>query len=255
MIAELGVFEFCRDRVGSDRLYVSLLDEEKDMHAWLCQLRQYEPHMQSLLSSIIQPHMTVLDLGANCGIHTCLMSKLAKRVIAVEACPRIYRHLLETLRINGCTNVETHNVGLWDRKTTLEFYFDPQWPGGSSLSFAKRGNTEPEEISVMPLDDLVAEPVDLVKLDVEGAEKFVLRGGCRIFDSLPVLLLEMNRHCTNTFFDYDVMDVAHQAMAFGYRNIFKHIDDKWGQVTISQLAESTDMVSDVLFLRKEVLIS
>jgi FkbM family methyltransferase len=121
---------------------------------------------------------TILDLGANVGIATLYLHDRYPhaRILAVEADPVTYARLVANTR--GLENVETVNVAISDAEGEVSLY-RMAWSIGSSIR--ARGN-ESTEIRV-PSTSIAAlmrardiDHVDLLKLDVEGAEIAALRG-------------------------------------------------------------------------------
>lgn len=117
-----------------------------------------------------------LDVGAHVGHYTLRAAGIARKVIAVEPNPPSAARLRENLAVNGIVNVDVREVAAWDARVSLAL--EP--PRGGCQ---RDGSTRVREliggpVRGIPLDDfLVAEPrVDLVKLDVEGADLHALRG-------------------------------------------------------------------------------
>jgi len=120
----------------------------------------------------------VYDIGANVGFYTLLASALAGprgRVVAFEPLPRNLEFLRAHVAMNGMTNVVIRSVALADHPGTRPF---DDTPGPSEAHLAARGSLT---VECATLDALVAKgeipPPDVIKMDVEGAELLVLRGG------------------------------------------------------------------------------
>lgn len=144
----------------------------------------------ALLGSLIRPGMTVIDVGANLGLYTVLLSRLVGpegRVLAFEPDPALFADLRESCRRNGCTNVEPHNVALGSRRDRLVLKKMAFNSGDNHLG-AGGGTAFRHEISVpvVPLDEFAPglDP-DIIKIDVQGWELEVLRGADKLLDSSP----------------------------------------------------------------------
>jgi FkbM family methyltransferase len=115
-----------------------------------------------------------------------MLSPRFRKVLAVEANPETFKLLEENIRLNKATNVKAINRALWcEDGKQLEFFITKMNVGASSLKrdlIAEEGLTIDRKISVytITLDTLFEKEgikdVDLMKLDVEGAEYEALQG-------------------------------------------------------------------------------
>lgn len=151
--------------------------------------KEFEPSVKEVLHQFHSG--TFVDIGANIGLYTIMMSKiLGKRgkVIGIEPDPDLFSVLKENVRINNCSNVELFNVAAWSTDSKLKLY-KAQF-GASFLhnSVMKKISEKYDEVDAVPLDKIVKqEKVDLIKIDVEGAEVEVFKGSKRIFFNNPSL--------------------------------------------------------------------
>ena len=142
-----------------------------------------------------------MDVGANVGAATLPMARAvgaAGRVIAVEPGPPYVARLKANLALNVglADRVSIHQLGLSDAPGTLVWRPDPDNPANAGLS-AAHPDRVPNEVSVpvTTLDDLMSQlgvdRLDFIKVDVEGMELEVFRGGRRTLETLrPVVLFE-----------------------------------------------------------------
>jgi FkbM family methyltransferase len=147
---------------------------------------RWDPEVWESISSGLSNGAIMLDVGAHIGYFTLKSSKRvgkSGRVIAFEPDPWTLETLRANLAANNAANVTIVPVACTDSETTLKFYHARVNSGGSSLSRATAsGAGDPHEFTVRgrPIDDVVQElevqRIDVLKVDVEGAELFVLRG-------------------------------------------------------------------------------
>jgi FkbM family methyltransferase len=178
----------------------------------------WEPHVRQLLEQLVQPDWVCLDIGANIGVHTLALATLARsgKVFAFEAGPTNFRYLeRNTEQSVPTTCIQTV---LWGRPCTLHFDEIDEFAGCSHITMrepADEGKADlpsashpylPNNVTVhihrrtvpaIPLDDWVRDQqldrLNLIKLDVEGAEEQVLAGASRTLASFqPLLLTEYN---------------------------------------------------------------
>jgi FkbM family methyltransferase len=165
---------------------------------------EFETGTTTIASALVQPSDTVLDIGANIGWFTTLFASRLRgggRCIAFEPNPETFRLLEDNCTMNGSgPAVVLRNIGLADAPGTLQLHmFQGLGSGRASLSNLGRKDATTVDIPVITLDDALAEinvgAVDLIKIDVEGAEMKVLRGAKALLaqDPAPIWIVEMNR--------------------------------------------------------------
>ena len=118
----------------------------------------------------------ILDCGANVGLASLYFQRRypEARITAYEADPALYRILRSNLDANGAGAVEAQHAAVWTAAGTLTFQCEGSDSGMiGSLPGAVHGRAT-EVPSVRLRDLLEAEPIDLLKLDIEGAEDLVL---------------------------------------------------------------------------------
>ena len=139
------------------------------------------------------PAPRILDCGANVGLASLFFHRLypGARITAFEADPALFAILNTNLNANEASAVETRHVALWTSTGTLTFHCEGSDSGMiGSLPGAVEGRAT--TVPSLRLRDVLDEgPVDLLKLDIEGAEDAVLA------DCEPVL------HCVKAI----VMDL------------------------------------------------
>jgi FkbM family methyltransferase len=153
------------------------------------------------VEKFLQPGMCVLDIGAHHGLYTLLASRRVGsggKVIAFEPSPRERRLLIQNLRLNSCSNVRLESCALGNEHARSDLYLVQGREDGCN-SLRPPATTAPTQtvlVDVISLDDYLlnagVKKVDFVKLDVEGAEREVLRGAPYLFGtSRPVILAEV----------------------------------------------------------------
>lgn len=140
-----------------------------------------------------------LDIGANIGNHTLVMSRHARQVLAFEPQPEVFQILSRNIEANGITNVRAHPVGLSDCNDSLVLYTNLEGNSGGSTFNPKRrpGHHLKVRSEVRIGDEFLAsqgvDRVDLIKIDVEGYELEVLKGLAKtIREHQPIVVIEWN---------------------------------------------------------------
>lgn len=142
---------------------------------WYCGL--HEVHEMAFVLHLLRPGEHFLDVGANVGSYTVLAGgAVGARVTAVEPVPATYQHLQRNVALNELgERAHCWQLGLSEQPGELRF--------SSGLDTVNHVLAEGEDlpavtVPVVRLDDLVGDDVPvLIKIDVEGHELAVLRGG------------------------------------------------------------------------------
>ena len=155
----------------------------------------YEPHLQTLFRRYIRPTDTVVDVGANVGLHSVLFDTLAARVLAFEPHPRIQHALRRT--ISGLPRTRLIACALADFEGTAPFNVEGDHTAGALSALG-------ELVQVRRLDDvLMGDPVHFMKVDVEGHEVGVFRGAERTLRAhRPVIVYEQLRRAGSDAHDF-----------------------------------------------------
>lgn len=127
------------------------------------------------------PTPLIIDAGGNIGITTLFFKNRFpnSRVIAFEAARRNYELLVRNVDDNNLKDVQVVFGALGTETGTRTLFFNTRNPGGSTMhadvANSKREKAfTAEEVPALRLSDYITEPVDLLKLDVEGGEGEIL---------------------------------------------------------------------------------
>lgn len=131
----------------------------------------------------------ILDCGANIGISVLHYKRLfpEARITAFEPDPQICEVLRRNLRINGASDVEVIEAALWDSEGELEFACDGADGGHLNDVVGSDKNTL---VRTQLLSGYLNEPIDLVKMDIEGAEGRVILEAGRCLHNVASISLE-----------------------------------------------------------------
>ncbi|MXV74910.1 FkbM family methyltransferase [Candidatus Poribacteria bacterium] len=157
-----------------------------------------ERYIVTKLLKLIKPGDTCWDIGANIGFYTCLLAALVGdngTVVAFEPAARTYGYLKENVSLNQFTNVTVVNKGLGNKQEQRHLYYSEAGlaEGTASLKYAD-GRAASERVTLDTIDNLFRElpPPKFVKIDVEGYQLEVLRGGEHFLKAhAPLLIAEL----------------------------------------------------------------
>lgn len=124
----------------------------------------------------------IIDCGANIGLSIIYMKQLypEARIIGFEPDERNFELLRKNIESLGYQNVNVRKEAVWIRDTELQFADT----GSMSSRIEQSGTGKTKAVKAVRLRDLLTEPVDFLKLDIEGAEYEVLKD---IKDKLPLV--------------------------------------------------------------------
>lgn len=160
----------------------------------------YEKLQLSIFEQLAINSETIVDVGANIGLYTALGAKSMKKqgnIISFEPIPGNIELLKENIKLNSLSSkvkIAAYAAGEDDRK--LELYISQKSVGNHSAGGAGArdygGMLEVQQTSIDNyLKKKSVKKVDLIKIDVEGYDGYVLKGALKtIADSHPALMIE-----------------------------------------------------------------
>jgi len=184
-----------------------------------------EPDTADLLRALLQPGMVLADVGAHFGEYTLLGARRVGdtgEVHAFEPDPRVHDALVENVRLNRLERVVIRPWAVSDAEGEVELRLAAE-PALSALAVASSPLSPGQRVHrvrAVTLDGYVAaRRLDVVKIDVEGAEMRVLRGAQRLLQrapaEAPVLIFECAAH-NYARFGYSPADVFRLLRRSGY---------------------------------------
>lgn len=165
---------------------------------------EFEPSNTAAFRRIVRPGDVCLDAGANFGFYSCSFAKWGARVFSFEPVPSTYRLLQENVQLNAMeSSVRVFNSALGDQPGSIRiFTFRELSHGHASSSDLGRADAIPVDCPIDTIDAVCdrekLDRVDFVKIDVEGYEFEVLKGGAGLLSrpQAPVIHFEVNAECT-----------------------------------------------------------
>jgi FkbM family methyltransferase len=191
--------------------------DEVDLALKLLELRR-ENHGEGVVA---------IDCGANIGVHAIDWGRRMAswgRVIAIEAQERIFYALAGNIAINNCFNVSAIHAAVTDADGEMGIPTPNYLERASFGSLELKPLAHPEfigqkidyrqealtQVRAIRLDSLNLERLDLIKIDVEGMELDVLRGGADSMRKLkPIMLIEHHKS--------DIEAIGQMLRDWGYR--------------------------------------
>lgn len=194
-----------RISIGRRRFAFVVDASDRLLTPWFVASGRYEVELTRYLTRTVRPSDNCLDVGANFGYFSVLMARLARpgRVIGLEPDPAVARLARDNLRINGLDGpAEVRSCAATADGQPLRLFRRFGRSGNTSIIQSPPSFTdlmdeppvEPFDAQGVRLDDLLPAldgRVDLIKIDVEGAEHAVLSGASATLADNPKLKLLM----------------------------------------------------------------
>jgi len=187
----------------------------------------YEPDVTTATIRELQKCETpvVMDIGANIGLMSLNILKFypCAKIYAFEPGPHQRELFSKTIEANSLQKkVKLYDTALSDSNGTATFsvHSTAHASGDGFKDTNRAGTTKNISVNTQKLDDwwlLNGRPkVNFVKIDTEGAELLVLRGGVNFLDKVkPTLLLELT-NLNLRVYDYDHLDILEFLEKNGY---------------------------------------
>ena len=186
---------------GMDGIKLKLTPEEANVLGFF-HMGVINPLESGFLKKHLTKGETFIDVGAYVdGWYSLLAARVVGKtgkVYSFEPHPKYYARLVENIQLNNYSNVTSEKLGLSNKSGKRTFY-----EAESISSFYEKNSTQvtsqvvPLTINITSLDAYIAKhkiaKIDLVKIDVEGAEMEVLRGAIKLLSrkDAPDLIIEV----------------------------------------------------------------
>jgi FkbM family methyltransferase len=173
----------------------------------------------TIIRSLLPTDSIALDIGANIGITSCLLSQHLRdgQIYSYEPSPSVFPILNRNMSKNTVENVAINQKAVGAEKGTLGFY------GVSAYGHLIQANDNEKmsgevTVDVVTIDDLVhshgLERVDFIKIDVEGFEGEVLTGGQKTEERhTPLYYMEFSSYAISTIGELNPLDLARRVLS------------------------------------------
>lgn len=158
----------------------------------------WEMWVTQAIANYVKPGMRCVDVGANCGYYTLLLSALVGQdgfVQAYEPRASLAEKLKSSILVNGFNQAQVSKDAIGERVEIAEFFIHPELMGSGSMrafTFLDREvNVTYVNCITLDYDGLDVVPTDFVKIDVQGSEMSVLRGMQETIAGSPKIAIAM----------------------------------------------------------------
>ena len=161
----------------------------------------YELRKVKAVQALLKPGDTFIDVGGNKGDFALLAAKItgeSGHVFCIEPEPTNCKWIRESIQLNSYENIYLFNLALSDRDSEALLYLGTKSGFHTLLSGQPERNQGCLKVTTRTLDALLRErktpSVQMIKIDVEGAELQVLRGSVETIKNNPAIVLLLDIH-------------------------------------------------------------
>jgi FkbM family methyltransferase len=207
----------------------------------------YEQRTTELFKSLLKPGMVVLDIGANFGYYGLIAAQFVGstgKVYAIEPEPNNFRLLVCNIKLNSFSNLIPLQIAFSAEKGKVTLFLDKTNLGAHSI---RQGNVIEDggmvEIETTTLDNFVQrkmeyQRVDLISLDVQGAEGLVLEGADQTLRNNDVkILMEFWPYGLRNF-GTDPRELIQKLYGYGF--VITVVDEPGPSSTLLELVETLE---------------
>jgi len=192
-------------------------------------LEEYELRLKIKIKQLIEQYgkgrCLFIDVGAHVGFYTIMVSKLCERVIAIEPNPETFKTLLNNLELNKAKNVTALQIALSDRVGEVKLWLADE----SSLpSIVFKRSKYYIMVNALTLDALLEKlAADLrefekiiIKIDVEGAEEQVIKGGLKFIKMFkPIIIVEIHSEKSEGWIEQTLRGIGYRILKVNSHHI------------------------------------
>ena len=177
------------------------LDQSDPVASGAIALGVYERYESELFRSKIKPGMAIIDIGANLGYYTAIASHLTGEkglVVAFEPEPNFFKLLSRNISRNNMKNVACFELAIAEKNGLTNLYLSNENKGHNSIIRSEELKAS-VQVKTTTLDNFLdfqkITKVDIIKMDIEGAEIMALEGMRNtLIKHMPLLFLEFSPH-------------------------------------------------------------
>lgn len=174
---------------------VLLLNQHDVAVSGMLALGSYEPFETKLFRNTVKTKMTVVDIGANIGFFSVISARRVGdngRVFSFEPEPTNYSFLKKNIEANNFSNITPIHVALSDRSGSIPLFITKDNQGAHSLVNNRKSHTS-ISVQTETLDAWINQHgspvIDVIKMDIEGAEIIALEGMKQVIARSPHLTI------------------------------------------------------------------
>lgn len=216
----------------------------------------YEPVEAYLFQHFLKPEIVVFDIGANVGQYSLLASSTVGprgKIFGFEAqADNFLKFSANCQKNNSMGNVFPQHLAVWNEEVQLEMKRPADMSDNAGSFYAQKNNeSSAQKVQAIRLDDFVLknniQRLDLIKMDIEGAEAFALEGAQETLKKFhPVIFIEINQaalenmKCSPKMISEKLFSLGYKAFKMGHSAVTSEAINDLSNITQSNLIFHTE---------------
>lgn len=191
-------------------------DSELARKIWI--EKKFLGNAEKFILDYLKPNDVLIDIGSNIGIislHANTLIGNSGKIYAIEPHPQTFRNLQDNIKLNKLKNIISINSALGNKKSEIRFT-DLR---SDCMNYVQLNNKNGITVPVSKLDDILINEtsIDLIKIDVEGYEKFVFEGSDKTLEKTKCIF-------------YESLDRLYKRYDYTHKEIFTFLTQKGFQI-------------------------
>lgn len=220
-------------RLRQDGFALRFFNSSMSLALWLAP-KDHVNGVERFFRRYLKPGDVVVDVGANIGLYTLTCAVCvgdSGHVYAVEPSPRVFGYLQSNVALNRCRHIHLFNCALGESESVLRFSDESQDDRNGIVASGAQ-EVPVRRLDALPIPD---RSIALLKVDVEGYEKYVLDGATSLLPRVQCIFIETwEAHFAR--YGYSCADVHERLRAHGFR-LFRLVDGAYRDVEPGYVSE------------------
>lgn len=218
-----------------------------DLDEWIQQqiyfLGTWDRRGLNFLRNYLKKDDVFIDVGANIGAYSLVASKIVGkggRIHSFEPVTKVFERFGENIRLNNMTNITANQKAVYNTSDIISIFVSSVENAGMSSVFHHDSESGIiEKVQAITIDDYVdkmnLQRVNMIKIDIEGAELFALQGMQNTLKKFrPITIIEISEDVLKNS-NQSGLEVSDFMKSMGYeqKRIFKcgHTGNMEGSVS------------------------
>ncbi len=176
--------------VHNSKMFLSFDDTGLSKQLYLHKTR--EPKTTEVMKEIVEPYMTILEVGANIGYYALMEAHLMDDtgiIYALEPFKTSFDLLNKNIELNNYKSIKTYQLACSNKSGKDKLFLSPHF---NTCNMANDKDLGYDEVDVISVDEFLKDKKqpDIVRMDIEGYEYYVIPGMKETLKHIKYLVIE-----------------------------------------------------------------